>query len=99
MSLSSTSTYAEIKAAFVNNASYRSDSTGAKCDAFIEACEILSAMPARMRIGAASGAGQEIEFDAEVLQKKIELAEQWRAANVHPTAGRTTYGDFSSFRD
>lgn len=96
--LSSSSTYAQIKASYLDNASYEEDGSTSKAAAFITACRMLIHHPSRTRVGSPGGAGQEMEFDLAVLQAEMKAAQEWKAANDQSAGSRTTYGDFANFR-
>jgi hypothetical protein len=81
--LSSTSTLAEIKAAYVDNADY-DDASGAanvaKAKLYRHACRILL-----MRLPKVTGQGTEImHLTPDLLVKEIEKASEWLAG--HDTA-------------
>lgn len=96
--LSSDSTYDEIVAAYMDAASYEEDGSLAKAKAFVTACRMLIRYPSRLQVGGRQ-AGHEMEIDVATLRAEMKAAQEWIAANETVTGGRTTYGDFSSYRD
>ena len=96
--LSSTSTYAEILAAYMDSAVYEEDADVAKARAFVSACRMLIRFPSRLQVGGRQ-AGHEMEIDVTTIRAEMAAAQSWIAANDQPTGGRTTWGNFSNFRD
>lgn len=99
--LSSSSSFAEIRAAFDDNASYEEDGSVIKAKAFVTACRmLLRRMPKRASVGGGGGAGgHELETDPAVIKEMMTDAQEWIAANDVVAGGRTTYADFTNFRD
>ena len=94
--LSSSSTYAEVWAAYDDNASYQEDASRTKALAFITACRLLRR---RLPISAARD-GQAIT--RESLGEEVAKADAWLAANPGSTGSGSTrvrFGDFQDFRD
>lgn len=99
--LTSTSTIAQAKAAYFDNASYAEDESVAKCKAFITACRfLLLMMPKRASHGGRTG--EEWEIDPGVIQAEKLAAESWLSGQ--PTSDGTGGGagvvhcDLSDFR-
>ena len=91
MALSSTSTDAEVKAAYDDNADYDINESASQAGQFIVACRILI-----RRLPKSGKRGQsEFELTPGELRKSIDAAKQWLAAN-----GRTAVigVDFTEFR-
>lgn len=76
--LSSTSTLAEVLAAYRDNASYEEDGSVAKARAFITAVRFQLGYAQRERKGGASGA--EHEFNLEMLREELKDARAFVAA-------------------
>lgn len=94
--LSSSSTYDEVKAAYQDNASYREDSSRTKALAFITACIFL----ADLTPISASRDGQ--ATTRESLMDQQRKAEEWLTANPGTSGAgslRVRYGDFGAFRE
>ncbi len=94
--LSSSSTYDEVKAAYQDNASYREDGSRVKALAFITACIFLADLTPM----SASRDGQ--STTKESLQAQQEKAEAWLTANPGSSGAgslRVRYGDVQDFRD
>lgn len=95
--LDSTSTFADARAEYKDNLSYRAESSPAKASAFITACMfIIGELPKQ------SSDGQtEIEHELAIYERQIKDAEQWLAQ--HDSSGGTSGGSkhysFSNFRD
>lgn len=95
-SLSSSSTDAEVWAAYDDNASYQEDTSRSKASAFITACRIL----ARRLPISADRDGQSVS--RESLREEVGQAMAWRAANPGSSGSGSTrvrFGDFRDFRD
>lgn len=97
--LDSSSTYADAKAAYQDNASYDLQGDTDMCRMFIDACRhLVLLMDTRSRSG-----DSESEFDASQLRKEIDEAKSWLAANdatatTSQAAGRVVFRDFGNFR-
>lgn len=92
-SLSSSSTDAQVKAAYDDNAAFWE--SVAKCKAFMEACTILfRRLPAQ---GAAAGALAEFRLN-DVKEMFIE-AKRWLAANDTTSGAGIRHVDFTGFRE
>ena len=91
--LDSSSTLAEIKAAYADNASYQEDASVSKARAFATACRLLlMKLPKRM----AQGAGEEIELDLGLIRQELNTATGWLSANS--TSGAIKHVSFENFR-
>ena len=93
--LSSSSTDAEVLAAYDDNASYEEDSSRTKAAAFITACRIL-----RRRLPISAGRGPQT-FTRESLAAEIEAAQTWLDAHPSTTgsgSGRVRYVSTENFR-
>jgi len=96
--LTSSSTLDEVKAAYIDNASYAEDSSVAKARAFITACRILlMRLPKRV----SRGGGEEIELNPERIQAELRAAQQYVNANagVGDGGAGVRHVDFTGFRD
>jgi hypothetical protein len=97
-------TYAEVIAAYDENADYDLDGSAAKCQAFIVACRRLlsPALTTKRSVHGGRG-GEEIELDLMLIKSQLEAAQQWLAANPPTSAGgaggNVTHVDFTGFRD
>lgn len=97
MSLDSTSTLAEIEAAYDDNASYEEHGSTAKCRLFITAVRLLVR---RYRRKIQRGSGTVIETEIALLQKELERAQTWLLKNDTSTSGGSVrHVSFESFRD
>jgi hypothetical protein len=95
MALTSASTYAEILAAYKDNASYEEDVSQAKAKAFITACRFLALDPM------SAGRGPQSISRESYLQQE-QQARDWLAANPGTTGAgsmRTRFADLSNYRD
>jgi hypothetical protein len=95
MPLTSASTYAEILAAFKDNASYEEDGSRTKALAFMTACKFLALDPM------SAGRGPQ-SMSRESYQQLEQQARDWLAGNPGTSGAgsmRTRFGDLSSFRD
>ena len=75
--LSSSSTTAQIEAAYDDNASYEEDGSATKAAAFITACRLLI----RRLIADGNTQTSGIRFDRVRLQAEIDHAIEWRRAS------------------
>jgi hypothetical protein len=75
--LTSTSTLAEVSAAYDNGASYLEDGSVSKAKAFITACRFLI----RRYTTGASVAGSSIQRDLKLIQSEMQAAIQFVADN------------------
>lgn len=97
MALSSTSTLAEIQAAYDNNASYHEDGSAEKARTFITACRMLiGRLPKRVSKGGRSQ-GEEIELDPRLLADQIEEAKQF-LTEANLATGPTRCFSIENFR-
>lgn len=96
--LSSSSTLAEVNAAYDDNASYAEDNSPAKARAFITACRILL----RRMTSVVEHAGQKVERDPAQIQEQLEEARQWLASHdttsASSGAGAVRHYDFQDLR-
>lgn len=77
--LSSSSTDAEVKAAYDDNASYAEDESTAKAAIFITACRmLLRRMPKQASHGGVGG--REIQQDMQLIADEMRAAQRWSAA-------------------
>lgn len=102
MALSSTSTFTEISAQYVDNADYDTGGSAAKCRLFIQAVRILLfKVPKRTSHGGNNA--DAVEIDPLMLQKELDRALAWLSANDSTMAdaaggGGVIHPDFSDFR-
>lgn len=100
--LTSSSTRAEINAAYLDNASYEEDGSVAKAKAFITACRFLllpKVTPARSM--GPDGGGQ-VEFNLDVVRAEMQAAQLYVAANdtsSYEGFGSVKHADFTGLRD
>ncbi|HUU91532.1 MAG TPA: hypothetical protein VM238_10005 [Phycisphaerae bacterium] len=98
--LSSTSTFAQVTAAYDDNASYEEDQSTTKAAAFITACRfLLRLLPRRTSHGGRSG--DETEFEPERIREEIADARAYIARNSAATSGAfgVRHPSFENFRD
>lgn len=97
--LNSSSTLAEIQAAYDDNASYAEDGSASKARTFITACRLLLRQtPSR----AASGGrgGYEVEMDPGLVKDQLDEARRWLAVNDPSVNGcGIVHANFENFRD
>ncbi len=96
--LSSSSTLAEIQAAYDDNASYAEDASTVKAVAFITACRLLLRRTYKRQVHGGRG-GQELEADPSLLRAELEDARRWLAARVNRAAGPHYLGTAHDFRE
>lgn len=102
MSLSSSSTLAEIQAAYDDNSSYDLNGSVSQCKNFIIACRMLL----RRTPTAATQDRGSIQMNTDALKTALDLATQWLFQNSGTTnsdgaqtGGGTRHFDLSNFRD
>ena len=84
--LSSSSTLAQIEAAYADNASYAEDNSVAKARAFVTACRLLV-----LKYPKSTGTPQaQLRTAIDLIQGEKAAAEKWIEA--HDTGGRSTAG-------
>lgn len=91
--LTSASTYAQIQAAYRDNASYAEDHSVAKAKAFVTACRFLL-----LELPRSAGTPQaETTTAIDLIQKEKTAAEEWLGANdVDTGAGASARGPSTS---
>lgn len=94
--LDSSSTLAEINAAYDDNGSYEEDASTAKAAAFITACKLL--LRRRPKVAAIARDGPSVEHDPKVLQELLDSARAW-LASTPSTAGGVVRADLAGFRN
>ena len=94
-SLTSSSTLAEVEAAYDDNASYAEDGSVAKAKAFVTACRILL-----RRYPAEAGTREShVRLSPEELRRSVAEAQAWlRANDMTTSAGRVTRVSFENSR-
>lgn len=97
MSLSSSSTLAQIEAAYDDNAGYQEVGDVAGCRTFMTACRMLLR---RYVEELQLGNRHRLRFGGNLDQLRLELtrAQQWLASNNAANQNQVIYPDFSSFR-
>lgn len=95
-SLTSSSTDAQVEAAYDDNASYAEDLSPTKAKAFVTAVRILLR---RLASGMSKGSNS-LNYDRGLLQKQLAEAQEWVLLySADDRAGpRITRADFRSFR-
>ena len=93
--LSSTSTDAQVRAAYDDNASYSEDGSLAKAKALVTAIRLLLRRQPK-RFASGGRGGEEVELDPKVLQDELRAAQSYIAASS-PTGVR--HASFANFRD
>ena len=83
--LSSTSTFAEIEASYMDNASYEEDADAGKAKAFVTACRLLI----QKTNSQLTSDGQTSAYDVKLLQAELRDAQMWLTAN----GGSSSFGN------
>lgn len=83
MPLSSASTLAEVKASYMDNASYEEDGSVSKARAFITACRLLAMM---LPTGVGQGSAR-VELDPKLIADQQKAAQSWLDANATAADG------------
>jgi len=97
--LSSSSTLAEIQAAYADNASYAEDASPAKARVFVTACRLLLLYLPKRSVSGGRG-GTEVELDPRLIQQEMQAANRWLASSrAAVTGGGVVYADFDNYRD
>ena len=99
MAIDSTSTDAEVWAAYDDNASYEEDASPTKCRAFITACRvILRRRPATASRGTAGGGSQAMSYES--IKSELDSARDWLQSHPDTVAnGGRAMARFASFED
>lgn len=99
LTLSSTSTLAEVQAAYDDNCSYDLDGSAEKCRQFIQAARILL----RRRAEETANGTSRTRDDYHKIQGELKKAEAWWAANdTTSSSGQGSsvlFPSFQTFRD
>lgn len=91
--LNSTSTLAQIKAAYADNASYAEDASIAKAKKFVTACRLLLLrLPKR-----ATQDSSEYEMDVKIIQQEMQAAQAY--AQYADSGSTVTHPDFTNYRN
>lgn len=93
--LSSSSTLAEIQAAYDDNASYVEDDSTAKAQVFVTACRLLLRQTPKVAVHGGRG-GREIQLSPELIRDEMRDAQQWLSQKS--TAGRAKRFSLENFR-
>jgi len=93
--LDSTSTLAEVKAAYDDNASYAEDDSTTKAAGFATACRILLRRQPKVASLAGRG-GHEIQVPVDQLKAELDAATSWLA--LKSDAGLIKHPSFEYFR-
>jgi hypothetical protein len=97
--LSSTSTRAEVLAAYADNASYEEDASIAKAQAFITAVRILlSPKHLVQRVAHGGRSAEEVELDLALLREELKAAQGWLAGALAADSGAVIHADVTDFR-
>lgn len=94
MPLSSSSTDAEVWAAYDDNASYDTDNSLSKCSAFITACRILLRRTPQQAIHG----NRSVSSDLARIANELQQAQQWQTAAQLSAAGPRFMGPTEDFR-
>ena len=97
MALTSTSTLAEVKAAYRDNLDYDTSASLSKCVAFIQAARFWITYI----VDEVASGDQRVRDNYQKLQDELKKAEQWRAANdsTAQTAGHAGSVRHASIED
>jgi hypothetical protein len=100
MALSSTSTTADVLAAYADNADFEETNDVAKARAFISACRLLLSPKHTLKRSVSGGrSGSEVELMPEVIERRMDEARRFVAAVVAAQSGGVIHVDLTSFRD
>lgn len=95
MPLSSTSTLAEIKAAYADNASYEANDSVSQAQAFIAACRLLLLKLPKRTV---TGNRYELELDLDLIRDELEAAKRWASVRGSNDSGNVIFPSFDNFR-
>ena len=93
--LTSSSTDAEVWAAYDDNASYEEDASRTKALAFITACRILIRRRPKRMYRDDRGS----DFDEVAIREEMQAARRWLSLNPASDTPRVREADLSYFRD
>jgi hypothetical protein len=91
--LTSSSTTAEVKAAYDDNAGYAEDDSAGAATTFITACRILLR---RLPKSVMRGSSDQLTLELELIHKEMLAAQRWLSGKR--TGGGVRHPDFSNFR-
>jgi len=91
--LTSSSTFADVKAAYDDNASYVEDDSATKAAAFVTACRFLLRQLPKL---AMQGGTNQVQMSPELIRDEMRDAHQWLASKR--TRGGVVHPDFSNLR-
>lgn len=92
--VTSSSSVAQIRAAYLDNLSYETDGSTSKALAFIEACRAILAFPN------SSKDGSQLQFDHGQVAAQLAEAQRYVSANSGSGGyGSVKHPDFAGFRD
>lgn len=91
--LSSSSTLAEVQAAYDDNAAYAEDDSAAMAAEFVTACRILLR---RLPKSVMRGASDQVALEPEMIRQEMVAAQRWLAGKR--TGGGVVHPDFRNLR-
>lgn len=94
MPLSSSSTLAEVKATYDDNAGYRESNSPTQAAAFIMACRILI----RRTPSLAGHGNRQLQIDTKILKQALDEAVRWYASSGSNSGAVVTLGPDLDFR-
>lgn len=101
MPLNSSSTTADVLAAYADNSGYEENESLSEALAFAQACRLLLSPNHSVKISAIKGqsGGSEIELDPGVYERQLAAARNFIAAKRAATSGGVTHVDLTAFRE
>lgn len=93
--LSSSSTDAQVWAAYDDNASYEEDDDRSKALAFITACRFLIRRKPKRIFHHEKGA----DYDEVAIRQELQQARTWLVLNPASSTSQVRYADLKGFRD
>jgi hypothetical protein len=99
MALSSLSTRQEVLDAYADNSAYEENESVAQAKAFASACRLLLSPRFSVKRTVHGSRGEEVELDLTVIQKQLDDARHWIAANAPAANGSgIIHPDFTDYR-
>src|SRR5687767_3000678 len=101
MPLSSSSTTAQVLAAYADNSGYEENDSLSEALAFASACRLLLSPQHSAAVSAikGQGGGSELELDQTIYERQLNAARNFIAAKRAATSGGVTHFDSTGFRE
>lgn len=101
MPLSSSSTRAQVLAAYADNAAYEENGSLSQARTFVTACRLLLSPQHNVKRASHGGRGaEEVELDLTLIRDELKAAQDWVNLTAGAQSGSSVvHPDFTNFRD